>query len=151
MSRLQNQEIQADPASKPLAVAEVFRTLTDGIFRELTATPPAEGKPAAVGCSTIRRNLQREYLRRLATIVLGERRQPAGDAFPFILFGTGAGSYPADARSLARFHMKEIGERIGKTLDSKDLQIDDTCRAHFDELRQKIAKVVDADINTTEP
>ncbi len=153
LTRLQNQEIQADPGTKPLAVAEVFRTLTDGVFRELTVVPTTDGKPATVGCSTIRRNLQREYLRRLATIVLGDRRPAAGDAFPFILFsfGGGPGTYPADARSLARLHMKEIGERIGKALDSKDVQLDDTCRAHFDELRQKIAKVVGAQFNSNEP
>ncbi len=153
LARLQNQEIQADPGTKPLAVAEVFRTLTDGVFRELNVAPAAEGKPATLGCTTIRRNLQREYLRRLATIVLGDRRPAPGDAFPFILFGggSGGGSYPADARSLARFHMKEIGDRIGKALDSKDVQIDDTCRAHLDELRQKIAKVVNAEVNSNEP
>ncbi len=103
-----------------------------------------------LACSTIRRNLQREYLRRLATIVLGQGRNNYGDAFPFALFN-GSGGYPADARALARLHLKEIGEKIGKVLGAKDIQLDDTCRAHFDDLTQKIDQVLDADINVNEP
>jgi hypothetical protein len=150
LTRLQNQELQSEPASKPLAVAEVFRSLTDGIFTELSRPAPREGQVPAVTCSTIRRNLQREYLRRLTTIVLGQARTPYGDAYPFVMFG-GGGSYPADARALARLHLKEIGERIAKVLDAKDVQLDDTCRAHFDDLHQKIGKVLNADINANEP
>ena len=149
LTRLQNQELQADPGTKPLAVAEVFRSLSDGIFTELNA-PPADGKPQAVTCSTIRRNLQREYVRRLATIVLGQSRTPYGDAFPFIMFSGSAG-YPADARALARLHLKETGEKIARTLANKDVTLDDTCRAHLDDLHQKITKTLNAAINANEP
>jgi len=151
LTRLQNQELQSDPGSKPLAVAEVFRSLSDGIFSELNVPAAADGKPRSFACSTIRRNIQREYLRRLSTIVLGQGRTPAGDAFPFVVFfGGGGGAYPADARALARFHLKEIGEKVGKVLDAKDVPLDDTCRAHLDELRQKIAKTLDAQISSNE-
>ncbi|WP_435016868.1 zinc-dependent metalloprotease [Tundrisphaera sp. TA3] len=143
LTNLQNQELQADPETKPLTMAEVFRSLTDGIFTEL-------GQPQ-VTISTIRRNLQREYLRRLATIALGDRRNTSQDAFAFILFSGSGGSYPADARSLARLHLREIGERIGKALDNKDAVTDDTCRAHLEEARHKIAKVLDAQVGANEP
>ena len=152
LGRLQQQELQAEPESKPLQVAEVFASLTGGIFTEVGLDPskPLDaGKPATVACSTIRRNLQREYVRRLATIVLGEKRAPLGDSYPFVLF-MGGGSYPADAKSLARFHLAKIATAIGKVLDNKDLALDDTCRAHFDELRQKIAKTLDADQTVNE-
>jgi hypothetical protein len=150
LTRVQNQELQSEPNSKPLAVAEVFRSLSDGVFAELNAPVAADGKPHALTCSTIRRNLQREYLRRLSTIVLGQGRSPYADAFPFIMFGGGA-SYPADARALARLHLKELGAKITKILNSKDFQLDDTCRAHFDDLANKIETVLDADINVNEP
>ncbi len=150
LTRLQNQELQSDPGSKPLAIAEVFRTLSDGIFSEVNAPAEVEGKTKSVGCSTIRRNLQREYLRRLATIVLGQGRNTYGDAFPFVMF-SGSGGYPADARALARLHLKELAEKIGKVLSAKDIQLDDTCRAHFDDLGMKIEQVLDADINVNEP
>ncbi len=150
LSRLQNQELQADPGSRPMAVAEVFRALTDGVFIELNVPAPADGKPSALNCSTIRRNLQREYLRRLATIVLGSaRNQSYGDAFPFVMFA-GGGGYPADARALARFHLKEIGEKIARVLEAKDVRLDETCRAHLDDLRQKIVKALDANVNSND-
>ena len=82
LTRIQNQELQSEPNSKPLAMAEVFRALTDGISAELSGPSLADGKARPVSCSTIRRNLQREYLRRLSTIVLGQARSPYGDAFP---------------------------------------------------------------------
>jgi Met-zincin/Domain of unknown function (DUF5117) len=150
LTRLQNQELQSEPGSKPLVMAEVFRSLTDGIYSELNAPALADGKPHPVTCSTIRRNLQREYLRRLSTIVLGQGRSPYGDAFPYILFNGSAG-YPADARALARLHLKEIGEKLAKVLNAKDVTLDDTARAHFDDLSHKIGKVLNADLNANEP
>ncbi|WP_435006241.1 zinc-dependent metalloprotease [Tundrisphaera lichenicola] len=145
LTRLQNQELQSDPGTKPLAVAEVFRLLTDGIYGEITI--PGEGKPKTLSCSTIRRNLQRDYLQRLSTIILGPARA-TNDNFAYVVM-SGGGAYPADARALARLHLKEIGEKIGKVLDAKDLQIDETCRAHFEELRQKIAMILAAQISTS--
>ena len=150
LTRLQDQELQSEPGSKPLAMAEVFRVLTDGVFTELGSPPLADGKARPIACSTIRRNLQREYFRRLTTIVLGQGRTPYGDAFPFVLFG-GSGGYPADARALARMHLKEVGEKITKTLGAKDVTLDDTTRAHLDDLVQKIGKVLNADLNVQEP
>ena len=143
LTALQNQELQADHDTKPLTMAEDFRALTDGIFAEL--------KEPEVTISTIRRNLQREYMKRLATIALGDKRNASTDAFAYILFsGSGSGSYPADARSLARLHLREIGDQIGKCLDSKDAALDDTCRAHLEEARHKIAKVLDAQVDSNE-
>src|SRR2546428_550335 len=46
LARLQNQELQADPGTEPLRLAEVFRTLTDGIWSELKSPSAAdEEKP----------------------------------------------------------------------------------------------------------
>ena len=147
LTNLQNQELQADPATKPLTMAEDFRALSDGIFAELNGPK--------VQVSTIRRNLQREYLRRLATIALGEKRDGGLDGFAYILFsgqgGDEGGPYPADARSLARLHLREIGDRISKVLDNKDAGIDDTTRAHLEEARHKIGKVLDAGFDSNEP
>ncbi len=152
LSRLQQQELQTEPESKPLLVAEVFRTMSNTIYREIGLDPnqPLDpSKAATIGCSTIRRNLQREYFRKLATIVLGERRTPMSDYYPFMLF-MDDGKYPADARSLARFHLKKIGDQVGKVLDNKEISLDDTCRAHFEELRQNIQKTLNAEVSVNE-
>ena len=152
LTRLQNQELQSEPNSKPLAMAEVFRSLTDGIFAELDAPGLADGKPRPVACSTTRRNLQREYLRRLSSIVLGPNRSAYADAFPYIIFSNSS-NYPADSRALARFHLRLVGDKLTRVLDpkAKDVTLDDTCRAHFDDLANKVAKVLNADLNANEP
>ncbi|MFO0950889.1 MAG: zinc-dependent metalloprotease [Isosphaeraceae bacterium] len=146
LSRLQNQELQVDSGSDCLRIAEVFRSLTDGIWSE--TSNPTSGQSLKLG--TIRRNLQREHLKKLATIALGSRQTSYSDLYAFISFG-GGGSYPADARSVARMHLKEIGNRIGKVLNTKDLQIDDTTRAHLEESAQRISRILDARVQANEP
>jgi hypothetical protein len=117
LSAVQTNARMSDAKDKPLELSEVFRALTDSTF--------ADGKS-----SVIRRNLQREYVGRLSSIVLGKR---AG--------------IPADAKSLARLHLKEIGTKLADALPNEK---DDTAKAHFDELHDQIAKVLDAKV-TTEP
>src|SRR6185437_5803133 len=111
LSRLQNQENEVDEGTEPLRMAEVFRALTDGVWSELAlrSDPIPEGEPVPkpLSLSTIRRNLQREHLRRLCEIVLGRKRSSYEDMFAFISFAD-EGRYPSDARSLARMHLKEI-------------------------------------------
>ena len=59
---------------------EVFRALTDGIWSDLDHLPGAkDDKPAKFALSTIRRNLQREYLRRLSGMVIGNSPSRYGD------------------------------------------------------------------------
>jgi hypothetical protein len=150
LKRLQNQQLQADPGSDPLRMEEVFRTLTDASWSDVcNLAPPGDDK---VSLSALRRNLQREYLRRLGTMVLGEASNPFGDRFSYIAIRMGGDeTAPADARSLARLHLGEIGERIDKALDRKDLKLDDTTKAHLKESRQRITKVLDAGLDVREP
>jgi len=149
LARLANQELQVDAGADALRPSEVFRALTNGIWSDVStnaASGATKDKPFAL--STIRRNLQREYLRRLSTIVLGDRRSPYNDMFAFVIF-RGGQSYPADARSLARLHLKEIKAKIG-TLQG-ELPIDDTTKAHLEECAFRIGKVLDAGIESNEP
>jgi hypothetical protein len=148
LARLENQELQVDAGADALRLSEVFRALTDGIWSELSSPPP--GDKGVFALSTLRRNLQREHLRRVALIALGNRRSPYEDIFGYALF-LGGGTYPADARSLARMHLKEIDQRIGKLLARADLKADDTTRAHLEECRFRIGKVLDAGIQANEP
>ena len=78
------------------------------------------------------RNLQRDYLRELGRLVL-------------------RGYGPPDARSLARMHMRDIGKRIDQVLGDKKLKLDDTARAHLEESKEQIAKVLTAGMQTSAP
>jgi hypothetical protein len=153
LARLQNQQLQADPKTDPLRMEEVFRALTDGIWSDLDKLPdPKDGKGAKAALSTIRRNLQREYLRRLSGMVLGDRASSSGDLFTYVVFiGGGSSPVPADARALARLHLKEIAGRIGTALETRSACLDDTTRAHLEECRHRIAKVLEANLDIKEP
>ncbi len=145
--------LQSNPGSDPFRMDEVFRALTDGIWSDLDHLPSSkDAKPAKPVLSTIRRNLQREYVRRLSGMVLGTSGSPAGDAFTYVVFVRGGGSsMPAGARALARLHLKDISTRINKALESKDATIDDTSRAHLEETQHRIAKVLEANLDVREP
>jgi hypothetical protein len=151
LSRLENQQLQADKGSDPLRMEEVFRGLTDGIWADLEKTPPAD-KATKFTLSTIRRNIQREHLKRLSTLVLGENGDQAGDRFGYVVFLRGGNdAVPADARALARLHLEEIAARTGKALEAKGKDMDDTTRAHLKECRHRIAKVLEANVDIKEP
>ncbi len=147
LSRIQNQALQADEGANPLRIDEIFRTLSDGIWSEIQSGTDSKN----VAVSTIRRNLQREHLRRLCTIVLGTRRSGLDELYGYVSFSGGSSSVPADARSLARLHLEEIARRINQKLALTDAKIDDTTRAHLGECRQRIAKVLESSYNANEP
>ena len=153
LSRLENQQLQSDPGSNPLHMEEVFRSLTDGIFSDLDRlSKPATDKSPKAGLSTIRRNLEREYLRRLSNIVLGTNAGSSGDLYSYVIFTRGGSNAPpADARALARLHLKEISGRIARVLETSNTMIDDTTRAHLEECRHRIAKVLEANVDSREP
>lgn len=147
LSRIQNQELQVDDGANPIRISEIFRSITDGVWSELTSGSDSR----EVSLSTIRRNLQREHLRRLSTMVLGNRRSPLEDLYGYVIFIGGSSAVPADAKSLARMHLKEISDRIDKKMNLSDLKIDDTSRAHLIECRQRIGKVLESSYTANEP
>lgn len=142
LNRLQNQQLMIEDVegedNEPLHIGELFRTLTDSIWSEL------EDVEGELECSIIRRNLQRDHLSRLNKLVLGNSRSPYGDLFGFMLFAGGSSSYPADARSLARMHLVEIGERIEAALEKEGAEIEESTRAHLEESHDLIEKVLEA-------
>ena len=150
LQRIQNQEMQSDAGTNPLKIAEIFRSLSDGIFTELSRP---EGGSTPTTISTIRRNLQREYIKRLSNMVLGPKNDPyMGYSYRYIIFfGDSMGSAPPDAKNLARLHLDEIGQKIDKIVGQKDVKLDDTTLAHLKEIRHRIDKVLKANLNANEP
>jgi len=148
LQRIQNQEAQSDPGSNPLKMEEVFRAFTDGIFTEL-APPPAGPSPLAV--STIRRNLQRAYVKRLSDMVLGPKSSnDFGSYYSYVIIFGGSTSAPPDAKNLARLHLDEIGRKIDEAV-ARDAKVDDTSLAHLKEMRHRIDQVLKAQLNANEP
>jgi hypothetical protein len=140
LSRLQNQELQSNKDAKPLKMSEVFQTMTDAIWGQSDAAKDSS-------TATMRRNLQREHLARLCRMVIGQRGSPYGDMYSYVVF-LGNSRTPADAKSLARYHLQRIGDKIDRSLNSNSL--DDTTRAHLAECREQIKKVLDANYQANE-
>lgn len=126
LNRMQDLSAKADKAENPLAIAEVFRTVTDASFADL----PNGDKVATGATSIIRRNLQRAYLAELYRIVL-------------------RGNVP-DAKSLARMHLREVVRRIEQAQALKKADLDDAYRAHLEECKEQITKVLGATV-TAQP
>ena len=124
LQRVQNNALTAEKDDRPLTVAEVFRSLTDGIWND--AVVDGKDNKKTLTSSVPRRNLQREYVQDLSGIVLGR------DAVP------------SDARSLARMHLRELNKKLDKLLGDKQLALDDTTRAHLEECHERIAKVLNS-------
>lgn len=153
LSRIQNNSLKVDKSEQPLTIAEVFRSVTDGIWSDWPATPTGAAdanKETAKPVTTtiVRRNLQREHLKNLSALVLGNKSDDGGPLAR--LFGSSS-SVPPDARSLARMHLREINRRVEGALAGKVSAVDETTRAHLEECHEQIAKVLAASVQMTEP
>jgi hypothetical protein len=144
LRRVQNNTLQANDGERPLSIAELFRGVTDSVWSDLKQA--REDKKLA--SSAIRRNLQREQLKQLFGLVLGDgggsRRVGS-----FVFFARSGA--PADARSLARMHLRDIGKRIDAALADGKMQVDETTRAHLEECKEHIVKVLTASMQVQEP
>ena len=76
-----------------MTVAEVFRSVTDGIWGDLPNGVPREDKRPMT--SVIRRNLQREHVKQMSGLVLGQKS--SGGFYANVIFAGGGSSVPPDA------------------------------------------------------
>lgn len=141
LQRVQSQALLLDDPSKALKIDEIFRAFTDNVFAELKGDKGGD-------VSLIRRNLQRDYCERLFRMVLGAPKSPYGDMFAYVLLSSD-GAYPADARNLARLHLKEIQQGLEKALANATLS--DGAKAHYEQLKDQIAKVFAAELVANSP
>jgi hypothetical protein len=146
LRRLQSNALKSDKEAKPVTIAEVFRGVTDGIWADL---PNGEAKKD-LRSSIIRRNLQREHLKKLAGLVLGEKTNTNSLWGFLVLLEGSSGSVPPDAKSLARYHLRHIGKRIDVALTTKPADADETTIAHLEECKERIAKVLAASMQVNE-
>jgi hypothetical protein len=148
LQRIQTNGLKADADARPLAVSEVFRAVTDGVWSDL----PKGDEKADLKSSIVRRNLQREHVKKLTALVLGDKSRsgPISLEELFEMMAGGGGSVPPDARSLARFHLTEIGKRIDRALKAGPAGADETTVAHLEECKERIAKVLAASMTAND-
>ena len=114
--RLVNNETKLDDPKQALRLSELYGTVHAAVWSELKAPKDIP---------LLRRNLQREYVMRLANVLL----RPAG-------------SMPADARALLRADAMQLRGEIVKAKDRKELSAE--ARAHLAESLAQIDEALKA-------
>jgi len=144
LRNVQNIELHADEDQDVLRMPEVFDMLTESIWSELPTEKPADGEKTKLSISTIRRNLQRAHVQKLAQMVLGENDMFGGFGM-FMFFGYSSPP-PVDARNLANMHLHDLAARIQSTIESDQLELDDYTKAHLTDLDRLLKKVSEASL-----
>jgi hypothetical protein len=128
LERLHDTELKVPADQDAMTTAELLQRLTAAIFSEtdqLKAGDYTNRKPAI---SSLRRNLQRLYLKELASVAMGN-------------------SYaPEDCQTLAYAELAGLEARIKAKLSQTDIntKLDSYSRAHLTESADRIRKVLDA-------
>ncbi len=122
LTRLRDIELKSE-TNQALTLPELFNTLEQSIWTEVL-----QPKDEPQKISSIRRSLQREYLNRLASMVLR------------------TANVPEDARTVAWYRLHELRSSITSALRRRRGDMDAYTKAHLQETRDRINKVLDAQV-----
>jgi len=122
--RLRDAELKSPPETA-LRLPEVLDTVQKDIWKEVLQ--PTNKK---MQISTFRRSLQREHLAILIGMVLRKT------------------NVPEDARSLAWYELRQLREGLSKSIRNLDRNADAYTRAHLEETRDRISKVLNSQIQS---
>jgi hypothetical protein len=132
LERLHDSELHLPPTEDALTTAELLEHLTKAIFAEVDNLPEGDYTNRKPAISSLRRNLQRAYLKQLADIALGNR---------------GA---PEDCQTVAYAQLKGLESRINDQL-ARHAKLDTYSRAHLEESASRIHKVIDSRLTFVRP
>jgi hypothetical protein len=127
--RIHDAEMRLPPGEDAMTLPELYGTLTDRIFAEVESGPEAgrEYTNRQPLVTSLRRNLQREYVATLTWLTVREQS-----------------GFPRIARTLAWDHLRRIGDAIDTMLES-GAPVDDYSAAHLRECQTRIQKAVEAE------
>jgi hypothetical protein len=132
LSRLYDSELKVPADQDAFTTAELIHGLTAAIFSEADKPPVGDFTNRKPAISSVRRNLQRIYLKRISELAMGNT-----DA-------------PQDCQTVAYAELKQLAERINKLLADK-VKLDDYTRDHLTETSARIAKVLEAHLQLRAP
>jgi hypothetical protein len=125
LERMHDTELKAAADEELLTTAELLQRLSKSIFSELDEVKEGEFTDREPAISSLRRNLQRDYLRRLSRLAMGETYAPD------------------DCQTIAYSQLASIESRMRKALKGK-AKLDAYSRAHLLESADRIRKVREA-------
>jgi len=149
LQSIRNAELHVEDLDEALQLPEVFSLLTDSIWSELPADDA--GTPDELDINGMRRDLQREHVRRLAEIVLGPSSGGSLTMMGGVIFLSASERHSADAVALARHHLRNVAERIEGVLDNSDVKVSDYAQAHLEDIHAQIEKVLTASLEASRP
>lgn len=132
LDRLHDSELKIAADQDAFTSAELLDRLSKAIFAETDEMESREYTNRKPAISSLRRNLQRVYLKRLSNIALGN---------------TGA---PQDCQTVAYLELEELEGRINKLLDAQK-KLDAYSKAHLSESSARIRKVLEARLALNTP
>jgi hypothetical protein len=132
LDRLHDSELKVAADQDAFTAAELLDRLTNAVFAETAEMETRDYSNRKPAISSLRRNLQRVYLKRLSTIAMGN---------------SGA---PQDCQTVAYLELEELERQINKLLDAQK-QLDPYSKAHLSESSARIRKVLEARLALTSP
>ena len=132
LERMHDTELKAPLDADVLTTAELISRLNKAVFRELDTLEKGDYSNRRPAVSSLRRNLQRLYLREMANLAMG------------------ATSAPDDCQNVAYAELAELKAKMDKAL-AGDLNLDTYTKAHLQESSSRIAKVLDARLTLNSP
>jgi hypothetical protein len=130
LDRILDNEFKSAEGADVYTLAEHIELITSSVFSEWNAKE-LKGKEfsnRAPAIDSFRRNLQRETIRRLGSVVT-----------------TGSGA-PADAQTLIRMHLGQLRGKAQAILKDKEIKLDDYTRAHLQDQVNRINLVLNASV-----
>jgi hypothetical protein len=125
LARIYDAEVKLPGDKDAFTTAELLRELTGTIFANFDKLAEGEYTDRKPAITSMRRNLQRSYLRQISRLALNN------------------GFAPEDCQSLAFLELTRLKSRIDGVLGGS-AKLDDYTRAHLTESSARIAKVIDS-------
>ena len=132
LERIHDTEFKTPAETDVLPTAELIERLTKSIFSEVGTIKEGQYTNRKPAISSLRRNLQRTYLRRLSSLAMGRTFAPD------------------DCQTIAFAELGALQGRIDSLLKG-NLKLDSYTRAHLQESSSRIGKVLDARLELPSP
>ena len=132
LGRMHDTEFKVPSDQDVLTTAELIERLTKSIFSELDTVEEGDFTNRKPAVSSLRRSLQREHLRMLARLAMGDTVAPD------------------DCQTIAFAELSALEARIGQLLKS-NVKLDSYSRAHLQETESRINKVLSAELSLFRP
>ena len=132
LRRMHDAELKIPADQDAFTTAELIERLTKSIFSEVEQVKDGEFTTRKPAISSLRRNLQRGYLKMLSNLAMGST------------------AAPQDCQTIAFVQLKELDGRIAELLKNNQ-KLDAYSKAHLQETSSRIQKVLDAKLSLATP